>query len=47
MRRFSPFTGKDVLMAIILYNNFLGGGRGGGWGEGFKEKKPLKGLQNI
>lgn len=34
-------------MAIILYNNFLGGGWGGGWGEGFKEKKPLKGLQNI
>lgn len=44
MRRFSPFTGKDVLMAIILYNNFLGGEWGGSWGEGFKEKKIFKGI---
>ena len=33
MRRFSPFSRKDVLMAIILYNNFWGE-RGGERGKG-------------
>lgn len=41
MRRFSPFTGKDVLMAIILYNNFLGGDEEGAGVRGLKEKKNL------
>lgn len=44
MRRFSPFTGKDVLMAIILSNHFWRVGRVGAKGIGFL-KYPSKRTQ--
>lgn len=42
MRRFSPFRRKDVLMAIILYNNFWGewGGERG-WSKN-RQKPPFR-----
>lgn len=39
MRRFSPFSRKDVLMAIILYNNFWGE-CGGERGQSKNRQKP-------
>lgn len=49
MRRFSPFTGKDVLMAIILSNHFWRVGRGGAKGRVgfFLKKEPSKRTQNA
>lgn len=47
MRRFSPFTGKDVLMAIILSNHFWRVGRGGAKGRFFKEGNLSKKTQNA